>query len=298
MIFHFNQKEKADSSKCKTIHVRKSIENWAIILLYILFVWYRKSELHYDHIIHTNFWGVEKNKPPFLFQTKNSIPQLLQFSIPTQPTAITQTMSYHLNILSVLSRSPSPLPQPQPQPLQQQLLLSSSHPDPAPEDDKLARESDVTVSNITLLLEAEYRGFSIHIISTIGLIIWIIWTLLPDSLLHKLSTDYYPNKYWSIAIPSYSLMLMLFAYWVFALYNTEVLTLPLNDIHCIIDENSVFPGEKKVSQVEKQEEEEGEEEDIGGGDDSIMENSIEFIHKAPSGVWDLPITLVNDVLYE
>ena len=43
---------------------------------------------------------------------------------------------------------------------------------------------------------------------------------------------------------------MLFAYWVFALYNTEVLTLPLNDIHCIIDENSVFPGEKKVSQVE------------------------------------------------
>ena len=159
-------------------------------------------------------------------------------------------MSYHLNILSVLSRSPSPLPQPQPQPLQQQLLLSSSHPDPAPEDDKLARESDVTVSNITLLLEAEYRGFSIHIISTIGLIIWIIWTLLPDSLLHKLSIDYYPNKYWSIAIPSYSLMLMLFAYWVFALYNTEVLTLPLNDIHCIIDENSVFPGEKKVSQVE------------------------------------------------
>ena len=70
MIFHFNQKEKADSSKCKTIHVRKSIENWAIILLYILFVWYSKSELHYDHIIHTNFWGVEKNKPPFLFQTK------------------------------------------------------------------------------------------------------------------------------------------------------------------------------------------------------------------------------------
>ncbi|CAX43757.1 phosphatidylinositol N-acetylglucosaminyltransferase subunit, putative [Candida dubliniensis CD36] len=206
-------------------------------------------------------------------------------------------MSYHLNILSALSRTSSPqpettssssLPPPPPPRKHQHQHLSSSN--LTLEDDKLARESDVTVSNITSS-EAEYRGFSIHIISSIGLIIWIIWTLLPDYLLNKLSINYYPNKYWSIIIPNYSLILMIFIYWIFALYNIEILTLPLNDIHCIIDENSVFPGEKTTSHNNNNDDDDDD-------DDSIMKNSIEYIHKAPSGVWDLPITLVNDVLYE
>ncbi|CAI5757295.1 unnamed protein product [Candida verbasci] len=147
-------------------------------------------------------------------------------------------------------------------------------------EDELARESDVTVSNIKPSSKAEYKGFSVYVLSSIVLLIYIFWSLLPDELLHKLSIDYYPDKYWAIVIPSYSLMLMVFIYIFLALYNTEILTLPLNNLNTILDENSQFPGEIKTSDR-----------------DELMNYSIDYIHNAPSGVWDLPISLVNEVLY-
>ena len=178
-------------------------------------------------------------------------------------------MSYYLNKLSTsFSRPSSPSPQiPQ--------IINEP-------EDKLARESDVKVSNITQGLKSEYKGFTIFIISSLILIIYILWTLLTNyTLKNKLFIDYYPDKYWSISIPLYSLILMIFIYWILALYNLEILTLKLNDVRCLIDENSVFPND--VYRQEGQEQEEVK--------------SIDFIHFAPSGVWDLPIGLVNEVLY-
>lgn len=146
-------------------------------------------------------------------------------------------------------------------------------------EDQLARKSDITVSNIKLS-QAEYRGFTIYVLSSLALFLYIAWTLVPPSTLHKLSIDYYPDKYWSVAIPSYSLMLMLFTYWVLALYNTEVLTLKLDDINTFVDEYTQFPN------------------DNNGGESSNNQVIKEYIHQAPSGVWDLPITMVNEVLYD
>ena len=141
-------------------------------------------------------------------------------------------------------------------------------------EDKLARESDVTVSTTNITENAEYKGFFIYVVSAIALAGWIGWTILPDKFLNEyLSIYYYPDKYWSLAIPTYSLMLMLFIYIALALYNTEVLTLPLNDVRNFVDEFTVFPNEQG-------------------------ENLLDYIHRAPSGVWDLPITLVNEVLYD
>lgn len=183
-------------------------------------------------------------------------------------------MSFYLNKLSAsFSRPSSPFPQ--------QQHLSSTINEP---EDKLARESDVTVSNITKGQKSEYKGFSIFIISCNCLIIYILWILLNDDIIkYKLFIDYYPNKYWSIAIPLYSLILMIFIYWWLALYNLEILTLKLNDVRCIIDENSVFPDEV-----------EGEQD----GDDDKEMRCLDYIHFAPSGVWDLPIGLVNEILYQ
>lgn len=145
-------------------------------------------------------------------------------------------------------------------------------------EDKLARESDVTVStNVTL--HAEYKGFIVYVLSTFILVSWIGWALLPERVLNNyFSIYYYPDKYWLMAIPSYFLLGMLFYYISLAMYNTEVLTLPLNDIRTIVDEHSVFPGS-------------------GGTSEEQIAASIDYLHKAPSGVWDLPITLVNEVLY-
>lgn len=64
-------------------------------------------------------------------------------------------------------------------------------------------------------------------------------------------------------------MLMLFTYLFVALYNTEYKTQRLDSLNNFIDCHAVYP-----------------------------ENPVEYIWKAPSGVWDLPIGLVNDVLYD
>ncbi|KAI5951271.1 GPI19 [Candida jiufengensis] len=159
--------------------------------------------------------------------------------------------------------------------LSEEILVNSNQ-------DKLARESDVTVSNIHKS-QAEYSGFTIYVLSSLALLVYILWTLTPQNILKNLSIDYYPDKYWAIAIPSYSLMLMLFTYLALALYNTEILTLKLNDVNNFIDVNTQFPGESNGAEL------------------SINERNklvSDYVHKAPSGVWDLPITLVNEVLYD
>jgi len=145
-------------------------------------------------------------------------------------------------------------------------------------EDTLARHSDVIVStNITLY--AEYKGFFIYVISATFLTIWVCWTLIPDLVLRSMSIYYYPDKYWALAIPSYTLMLMVYVYVALALYNTEVLTLPLDDVRNFVDEYSVLAGSSETDEVAK------------------ANKAIEYLWKAPSGVWDLPVTLVNEVLY-
>lgn len=145
-------------------------------------------------------------------------------------------------------------------------------------EDALARHSDVIVStNITPY--AEYKGFFIYVISATFLTIWVGWTLIPDLVLRSMSIYYYPDKYWALAIPSYTLMLMVYVYIALALYNTEVLTLPLDDIRNFVDEHSVLAGSSEIDEIAR------------------ANKSIEYLWKSPSGVWDLPVTLVNEVLY-
>lgn len=146
-----------------------------------------------------------------------------------------------------------------------------------PPEDTLARQSDVEVTT-NVSLYGEYKGFFIHVISSLVLICFILWTLIPERIFEILQFDYFPDKYWSIAIPAYSLMLMLYIYVALALYNTEVKTFKLDDVRTMIDEHSFYPGDKL----------EGEQRD---------EELVKYVHDAPSGVWELPVSLVNEVLY-
>lgn len=134
--------------------------------------------------------------------------------------------------------------------------------------DKLARESDVTVSTNTTSY-AEYKGFFIYVSSAIVFIVFVLWAVVPEMVLLEMGISYYPDKYWSHAIPTYLLLLMLFTYVFVGLYNTEVKTQKLDSLNNFIDRHTVYP-----------------------------DNPAEYIWKAPSGVWDLPIGLVNDVLYD
>lgn len=145
-------------------------------------------------------------------------------------------------------------------------------------EDSLARQSDVIVST-EITPYSEYRGFFIYVITTLALVLWALWTLIPDRILEEtFYIYYYPDKYWATAIPIYFLLAMLYAYVAVALYNTEKKTLLLSDIRNFVDDYSVYAGETNL-------------------EDYKVEDSNEFLWKAPSGVWDLPITLVNEVLY-
>lgn len=135
----------------------------------------------------------------------------------------------------------------------------------------MARTSDVTVSTTSSF--AEYRGFFIYVVSAAFLFVWAAWLLVPDHHLEALHIEYYPDKYWSRAIPAWLLMLMVYGYVYVALYNTEVKTNKLDDVRNFVDEYTVHPA------------------DIGLRD-------VEYVHKALSGVWDLPVSLVNEILYD
>lgn len=65
---------------------------------------------------------------------------------------------------------------------------------------------------------------------------YLLWSYLPSPFLHQLGIYYYPNRWWSLAIPSFLVMTLVYIYVALAAYNTGNLTLPMNSIENIIDE--------------------------------------------------------------
>ena len=141
--------------------------------------------------------------------------------------------------------------------------------------DELARESDVTVStNVTP--QAEYKGFASYVISCIFLFTWICWSFMPDRVLNKMGVYYYPSRWWALAIPSYVIALMMYMYVGISCYDVEYLTLPLDDNRNVVDDSGIV-----VTQLK-----------------NFRPKDIEkYAYSGTSGVWDLPISTVNHILY-
>ena len=68
------------------------------------------------------------------------------------------------------------------------------------------------------------------------LVMYLLWSYLPSPFLHQLGIYYYPNRWWSLAIPAFLVMLIVYIYLALALYNTEYLTLPMSSIENIVDD--------------------------------------------------------------
>ncbi|EXJ60672.1 hypothetical protein A1O7_04825 [Cladophialophora yegresii CBS 114405] len=82
----------------------------------------------------------------------------------------------------------------------------------------------------------EYYGFVLYLASTLAFLIYILWSYLPSPFLHALGITYYPNRWWSLAIPAWIVMLLIFIYVALLSYNVEYLTLPLGSLECMVDE--------------------------------------------------------------
>jgi phosphatidylinositol glycan class P protein len=82
----------------------------------------------------------------------------------------------------------------------------------------------------------EYYGFVLYLFSSLTFLIYLLWSYLPSPFLHALGIYYYPNRWWSLAFPSFLVMLLVYIYVALASYNTGYLTLPLSSIETIIDD--------------------------------------------------------------
>jgi hypothetical protein len=82
----------------------------------------------------------------------------------------------------------------------------------------------------------EYYGFVLYLTSSAVLVMYVLWSFLPSPFLHALGIDYYPNRWWSLAIPAQLVATLCYVYAALACYNTEVLTLPLTHPGCFVDE--------------------------------------------------------------
>jgi hypothetical protein len=68
------------------------------------------------------------------------------------------------------------------------------------------------------------------------LVLYILWSYLPSPFLHAIGLHYYPDRWWSLAIPAFIVMLLIYIYVALLSYNVEYLTLPLESVECIVDD--------------------------------------------------------------
>lgn len=78
--------------------------------------------------------------------------------------------------------------------------------------------------------------FPHHRLTPVNLVLYILWSYLPSPFLDAIGLHYYPNRWWSLAIPAFLVMLLVYIYVALLSYNVEFLTLPLESVECIVDD--------------------------------------------------------------
>ncbi|KAI1350829.1 PIG-P-domain-containing protein [Xylaria sp. FL0043] len=184
-------------------------------------------------------------------------------------------------------RPPTPLP---PSPSLTSLLRPSRPTTPDPSDDDIEPVQRASPKVPTY----EYYGFVVYLFSSLTFLIYLLWAYLPSPFLHALGIYYYPNRWWALAIPSFITMLIVYIYVALALYNTEVLTLPLTSIETIVDEAA------KIATVDSK----GRIRLRGGGERKQMTEETarqldwkSIWNKGTDAVMDVPLAGVCEVLY-
>lgn len=117
---------------------------------------------------------------------------------------------------------------------------------------------------------------------------YVLWSYLPSHFLHQFGIHYYPNRWWSLAIPSFLVMTLVYIYVALAAYNTEYLTLPMDSIENLVDEaaNIAIIDHRSIAEA-----------------DSLDQSTASHGEWAPlwsegtDAVMDIPIGGVCEVLY-
>ncbi|ESZ98639.1 hypothetical protein SBOR_0979 [Sclerotinia borealis F-4128] len=127
------------------------------------------------------------------------------------------------------NRPPTPLP---PSPSLTSLLRPSRPTTP----DSSADELEPPVPRASPKVPTyEYYGFVLYLFSSLTFLLYLLWSYLPSPFLRALGIYYYPNRWWSLALPSWIVMLLVYIYVALASYNTGHLTLGMSSVETIID---------------------------------------------------------------
>ncbi|KAG5488901.1 hypothetical protein JIQ42_00519 [Leishmania sp. Namibia] len=81
------------------------------------------------------------------------------------------------------------------------------------------------------------NGFIGSILIVFSSLIYVLWAVLPDDVLHQMHLTYYPDRYWAVAVPAI-LVMFLFHYFTTSWLLVLVTTPPLTDGRCITDVDS------------------------------------------------------------
>lgn len=101
----------------------------------------------------------------------------------------------------------------------------------------------------------EYYGFTLYLSSSLAFIVYLLWSFLPSPFLHQLGIHYFPDRWWALAIPAWTVMFILYIYIALAAYNVGYLTLPLKSVECLVDEAAnvaVVDGKGKIIRNEQE----------------------------------------------
>ncbi|KAK6340977.1 hypothetical protein TWF696_009289 [Orbilia brochopaga] len=138
------------------------------------------------------------------------------------------------------NRPPTPLP---PSPSLTSLLRPPFTPSrpatPDSSDSEAANSSRIAQSTPRAAPKVptyEYYGFVLYLTSTLAFIIYILWSYLPAPVLHFLGIHYFYNRWWSLAVPAYLVVIILYIYVALASYNVEYMTKSLTALDNIVDE--------------------------------------------------------------
>lgn len=85
----------------------------------------------------------------------------------------------------------------------------------------------------------EYYGFVLYLSSTVLFGLYLIWGLLGPEVLERWIGDLgYPDRWWALALPAWSVVALLYIYVALACYNTQVLTPRFSDMRTISDRHA------------------------------------------------------------
>ncbi|KAL8971977.1 MAG: hypothetical protein Q9197_002993 [Variospora fuerteventurae] len=134
----------------------------------------------------------------------------------------------------------------------------------------------------------EYYGFVLYLMSCLSFVVYLLWSYLPSPFLHQFGIRYYPNRWWSLAIPSFLVMTIVYIYVALAAYNTEYLTLPMDSIENLVDETAniaIIDGQRSAEPYSAE------------GSNTFQGEWAGFWSEGTDAVMDIPIGGVCEVLY-